>query len=119
MVTPALEIAEGGFPIPASLHRALSRAGDTLVGDEGGGLPWPSTREIFLPGDRPLDTGEILVQKDLARTFQRLIQVENDNASKGRGDRGGRTTGLGTPAAGSAAQLAIQAGRGSRDAPAG
>ena len=86
VVTPALEIAEGGFPIPASLHRALSRAGDAFVGDEGGGLPWPSTREIFVPNDKPLETGDVLVQKDLARTFQRLIQVENDNASRSRED---------------------------------
>ena len=86
VATPALEIAEGGFPIPASLARALSRAGDAFVGDEGGGLPWPSTREIFVPNDRPLEAGDVLVQKDLARTFQRLIQVENDNASRGRED---------------------------------
>ena len=86
VVTPALEIAEGGFPIPASLNRALSRAGDAFVGDEGGGLPWPSTQEIFVPGGKPLETGEVLVQKDLARSFQRLIQVEKDNASRGRED---------------------------------
>ena len=86
VVTPAMEIAEGGFPIPATLQRALAREGNALIGDEGGPLPWPSTREIFVPNDQPLATGDVLVQKDLARTFQRLIQVENDNASKGRED---------------------------------
>ena len=38
VVMPALELAEGGFPIPASLHRALVREGDRLVHDEGEGV---------------------------------------------------------------------------------
>jgi len=76
VVTPALELAHGGFPIPATLQRALER--------DVNGLPWQSTQKIFQPHGRPLQTGDMLVQEDLARTFQRLIQVEADNAGKGR-----------------------------------
>ncbi|MCH7605598.1 MAG: gamma-glutamyltransferase [Chloroflexi bacterium] len=81
VVTPALELAEGGFPIPASLHRALARAGDELTHDEGDSRAWRSNRDVFYPGGQALETGALLVQKDLARTFRRLIQVEKDNAS--------------------------------------
>ena len=63
VVTPALELAERGHPVSASVLRALLRSSD----DE-----WPST------------VGELLVQKDLARTFRRLADVERANGSKGR-----------------------------------
>ena len=81
VVTPALELAEDGFPIPASLNRAL-----TGLLERGGVNGWPSTMEVFFPDGGPPATGEVLVQRDLARTFRRLIQVERDNASGGRED---------------------------------
>jgi len=86
VVTPALELAEHGFPIPASLRRALVRSSDRLTHEEGeGGIQqWPSTKEVFFPGGRPPEVGDLLVQSDLARTFRRLIEVERDNASQGR-----------------------------------
>ena len=84
VVTPALELAEQGFPIPATLQSAIARTGDSLVGDSDGDGRWPSTADVFFPGGRRPETGDILVQKDLARTFQRLIQVERDHAGQGR-----------------------------------
>ena len=85
VVTPALELAEGGFPIPATLQSALARTGDSLIGDSDGDGRWPSTSAVFFPGGRRPDIGDILVQKDLARTFHRLIEVERDHAGQGRG----------------------------------
>ena len=84
VVTPALEIAEHGFPIPATLQSALARTGDSLIGDSDGDGRWPSTAAVFFPGGRRPDVGDILVQKDLARTFRRLIEVERDHAGQGR-----------------------------------
>ena len=84
VVTPALELAEGGFPIPATLQSALARTGDSLIGDSDGDGQWPSTAAVFFPGGRRPDIGDILVQKDLARTFKRLIEVERDHAGQGR-----------------------------------
>ena len=81
VVTPALELAEEGFPIPASLNRALNG-----LLERGLVTSWPSTMEVFFPNGRPPATGDILVQRDLARTFTRLIQVERDNSSGGRED---------------------------------
>ena len=84
VVTPALEIAEQGFPIPATLQSALARTGDSLIGDSDGDGRWPSTAAVFFPGGHRPDVGDILVQKDLARTFRRLIEVERDHAGQGR-----------------------------------
>ena len=86
VVGPALEIAEKGFPVPASLHSALGRAGDQLTADVSGDTNWPSTTEIFFRDGEPLRTGDILVQSDLARTFRRLIEVERDHTTQGRED---------------------------------
>ena len=84
VVTPALELAEQGFPIPATLQSALARTGDALIGDADGDGRWPSTAAVFFPGGRRPAVGDILVQKDLARTFRRLIEVERDHATQGR-----------------------------------
>jgi gamma-glutamyltranspeptidase/glutathione hydrolase len=86
VVTPALELAEGGFPIPESLHRALARGGDKLVHDEGEDAKWPSTVKIFFKNGKALDTGDVLVQRDLGRTLRRMIEVERDHSSQGRED---------------------------------
>ena len=84
VVTPALELAESGFPVPATLQSALARTGDQLTGDAVGDAKWPTTMEVFFPGGRAPVMGDILVQKDLARTFRRLIAVERDHAPRGR-----------------------------------
>ncbi|MCH8188379.1 MAG: gamma-glutamyltransferase, partial [Proteobacteria bacterium] len=47
---------------------------------------WPSTAAVFAPGGKPLRTGERLVQPALARTFERLVEVER--AASGRGREG-------------------------------
>ena len=87
VVTPALELAQDGFPLSANVHasllalKPLSNLGDA---NEGGLPSWPSNRAVLMPNGRPLEVGERLVQKDLARTFRRLIEVEKANSSKGR-----------------------------------
>ena len=84
VVTPALELAAGGFPIPATLHRALVSSGDNIILDEGDTSQWSSTMEIFYPGGQALEIGDLLVQSDLARTFQRMIDAERAAAGQGR-----------------------------------
>ena len=81
IVTPALELAELGFPVSAPVANSLSRSDEAKNGYSS---VWESTREIFMPDGRPPKIGEPLVQKDLARTFRRLIDVESANAFKGR-----------------------------------
>ena len=99
VVTPALELAEEGYPVSPYIYPSLRalrplshlESGDNTRADQGGmpsdedGLPsWPSNRAILTPNNRPLELGEPLIQKDLARTFKRLIDVERANSSKGR-----------------------------------
>ena len=86
VVTPALELAEGGFPIPFTLHRALVRAGDPLAHDEGDSRHWRTTSSVFYPNGKALGPGDMLAQPDLARTFRRLIDVERGHACQGRED---------------------------------
>ena len=81
VVTPALELAEQGFPLSRSTADGLRKYDDE---DGDASSLWPSTAAIFMPNGRPMKTGELLVQSDLARTFNRLIAVERGNASKGR-----------------------------------
>ena len=45
---------------------------------------WPSSAKVFLPGGKIPEVGDVFVQKDLARTFQRIVDVENKNRRKGR-----------------------------------
>ena len=81
VVTPALELAENGFPVSAYLCEGLQSNEDD---PEGGAAMWPSTREIYMPNGRPPHVGEILVQADLARTFKRLIEAEQGASHLGR-----------------------------------
>lgn len=81
VVTPALELADKGFPIPASLHRPLARLFAQATANS-----WITTLEAFFPGGKSLGVGDVLVQSDLATTFKRLIQAERENASQGRED---------------------------------
>ena len=84
VVTQAMDLAENGFPVPSTLAAEMAQTGDSLTHESSGQPAWASTVEIFFPGGRNFKTGEILVQKDLARSFMRLIEVERENASLGR-----------------------------------
>ena len=81
VVTPALELAEGGFPLPARVQRAFIREAEN---QEGPMWMFDSNREIFMPGGRVPAVGERFIQKDLAHSFLRLIEVEKANSAKGR-----------------------------------
>ena len=76
VVAPALELAEQGFPIPHTLHRALVREEEKFANGRRDASHWAATREVFFPGGRALEAGGRAVQRDLARTFRRLIEAE-------------------------------------------
>ncbi len=76
VAAPAVELAEGGFPIPDSLHRALVREAEKFANGRRDSAHWDTTREIFFPGGQALQSGQVAVQRDLARTFRRLIAAE-------------------------------------------
>ncbi len=81
VVTPALELAEKGFPLSATVQRSMGTSDETALGSLG---TWPSTAEVFMPAGRRPDVGETIVQSDLARTFRRMIEAERGGAGRGR-----------------------------------
>ena len=83
VVAPALELAEQGFPIPHTLHRALVREEEKFSNGRRDAAHWAATREVFFPGGRALEAGGRAIQRDLARTFRRLI-AEEQAAGGGR-----------------------------------
>jgi gamma-glutamyltranspeptidase/glutathione hydrolase len=88
VVEPALELAEGGFPLhkalrgpaPAYMLTDFSIAGNANHFRKA----WPSSAKVYLPGDRLPEVGEVLKNPDLGRTFRRLIAAEDKAQSQGR-----------------------------------
>ena len=61
-----MELAEEGFPVSHTVANAI--AADELL------CEFPTSAAIFTRDGRPLRAGEILYQKDLAGTFQKIAQ---------------------------------------------
>ena len=62
---PAIELAEGGFPVSAFDVASITRTFEKLS-------KFPTTARIFLPNGKPPKVGWILKQPDLARSFKRV-----------------------------------------------
>jgi gamma-glutamyltranspeptidase/glutathione hydrolase len=67
---PAIALCEEGVPVSHRLADAL--AGDVKLGE------FATSRPIFWPEGRPLRAGQLLVQRDLARTFRGLAEHGRD-----------------------------------------
>ena len=72
VLQPAIELAEQGYEVSPTLAKRLRIEKNNLA-------QWPSTKAIFFKGDEPLQTGEKLVQKDLAKSL-RLIAEQGATA---------------------------------------
>jgi gamma-glutamyltranspeptidase/glutathione hydrolase len=62
---PAADLAERGFPVTQSLANALRTSREKLG-------KVPSSKRIWFDGDRPLELGDRVVQKDLAATLREI-----------------------------------------------
>jgi len=67
VMAPAIRLAEQGFSISPHLASILDAERDHLG-------KWPASRAIFFKNDRPLMTGEKLVQKDLAHSLKLISE---------------------------------------------
>ena len=65
-----MQLAEGGLPVSHVL--AASLAGETAFGT------FAPSQPIFWPQGRPLRAGEVIYQRDLARTFRGLAEHGRD-----------------------------------------
>lgn len=72
VIQPAIELADKGYPVSRSLALILSAEREHLG-------QWDSSKAIFFKDGRPLKEGEMLVQKDLAKSL-RLIGKEGPKA---------------------------------------
>ena len=66
----AIDMAENGFPVSHVLSRVI--AADPLLRE------FPTSRAIFTRDGRPPTPGEIIYQKDLAKTFQAIVDGGRD-----------------------------------------
>jgi gamma-glutamyltranspeptidase/glutathione hydrolase len=77
VMVPAIRLAEDGFPIYPQLAGAIAYRAK-LLGDS------LATRAIYYRENRPLREGELLIQKDLARTLREIAEKGKDAFYKGR-----------------------------------
>ncbi|WP_218240629.1 gamma-glutamyltransferase [Comamonas fluminis] len=67
VMAPAIELAEKGYPVSATLAKTLSQEKKNMS-------RWPATQAIFWKNGTPLQAGEQLVQKDLAQSLRLISQ---------------------------------------------
>jgi gamma-glutamyltranspeptidase/glutathione hydrolase len=77
VATPALEYARDGIAVSAGLAK-------TMASFAADAEKWPTRTEAYSNEGSFPGVGERLQQPALARTFERLIEVEQNNASLGR-----------------------------------
>ena len=76
ILAPAIEYAEKGFPINAGFARSLKRNSEAM-------MKYPSSAKIYYPGGKPLEEGDLLVQRDLGSTFRKIAEGGFDVFYKG------------------------------------
>ncbi len=72
---PAVDLAANGFPVSQKLAAHIAA--------EPALLEYPTSRAIFAPDGRPLRAGEVLYQRDLARTLEKLAVEGRDALYRG------------------------------------
>lgn len=75
VLAPAIDLAEGGFPVSHVLAAAI--AADPWLGR------FPTSSAVFWRDGRPLRAGQMLYQRDLARTFRAIAVGGRDAFYKG------------------------------------
>ena len=76
VLQPAIELADG-FPIDELRVQYIKNTRGVFE-------KWKDTADIFLPGGKVPEVGDIFVQKNLANTLRELVAVEKKNARRGR-----------------------------------
>jgi gamma-glutamyltranspeptidase/glutathione hydrolase len=67
LLAPAIRLARSGYPVSDQLALVLEADSEHLG-------RWPASRAVFFQGERPLRSGELLRQPDLARSLQRIAR---------------------------------------------
>src|SRR5438270_13680709 len=64
---PAIEYAEGGFPLSINNARSFASNAARL-------RDWPTSTANYLPGGQPPEAGTIFTQPNLARSFRTVVE---------------------------------------------
>ncbi len=78
VLAPAIRLADEGYAVFPTYLQNLGRVANRMQSE------WPSSARVFLPGGRLPKVGDVLVQKDLARMFRRLVESERGALGDGR-----------------------------------
>ncbi len=78
VLAPAIRLADQGFAVFPSYLDNLGRVERRMRSE------WPSSARVFLPGGKLPQVGDLLVQKDLAQTFKRMVEAEEGASADGR-----------------------------------
>jgi gamma-glutamyltranspeptidase/glutathione hydrolase len=76
VLQPAIDMAANGFPIGERMAGAI--AGSRKL------KKYPTSVKVYFPNGAAPQPGEIFRNPDLARTLQKLVDAEKENAGKGR-----------------------------------
>ena len=76
VMAPAIKVASEGFKVYPSLAKAILKRLTVMKN-------FRATRSIFIPEGKPLKAGDLLVQKDLAKTLQLIASHGKDGFYKG------------------------------------
>ena len=78
ILQPAIELSENGFPVYQGLHDRLSTHLSKYL------ELYPTTGEVYCPGGRVPQVGEVFRNPDLAGVLKTLVRAEAGAAHKGR-----------------------------------
>ena len=67
VMAPSIALAEKGYPVSVTLAKTLNQEKKNMS-------QWPATQAIFWKNGAPLQTGDRLVQKDLAQSMRLISQ---------------------------------------------
>lgn len=77
LMARAIDLAENGHPANSATVGSIGRQQDDI-------LRMPDTKAVFMPNGVVPKLGEMIYQKNLAKTFRSLVDVWNENLPKGR-----------------------------------
>lgn len=80
VMAPAIRLAKEGFPVDSHTHEAMAFLAKKLraLGPAGRREPYAEVRRLFLREGRPYRIGQILRQRDLAKTLEAIAEKGPD-----------------------------------------
>ena len=79
LLEPAIRIARDGYRIGGTMASWMSRNAERIEAN-------PATRTMYMPNGSIAGAGDTVILDDLARTFEALAAVYNENSSSGRSE---------------------------------